>query len=177
VSKLTNISNMTLRDIINPKIFYGILTKVFRNFANWRFYKKQMQHLLADGSLKQNGMRLDRRNRAYYVLNLEPETLMMGEEVLELEKSRVYESLGRKKPMFEKADLGELIEAKTERIKNDNYYAYLIQIKYLPSATFWNVIYVILWVSVLSTIIYFLTKAALNYEVIFAWLSSVMTAK
>lgn len=168
---------MTLREIISPLTFYGTLKKVIRNFVNWRFYNKTMKRFLKDGSLKQNGMRLDRRNRAYYALNLEPETLMMGDEVLELERSRVFESLGRKKPLFEKADLGELIEAKTERIKDDNYYAYLIQIKYRPTANIWNIIYVVFWLFMASMLAYFLVLGAMQYEIIYAWISNLMTAK
>lgn len=168
---------MTLLESIKPKTFYKTLIRVFRNFSNRNFYNKQMNRLLADGSLKQQGMRLDRRNRAYYVLNLEPETLMMGEEVLELERSRVYESIARKKPLFEKAELGELIEAKTERIKTSDYYAYLIQIKYRPIATIGSVIYLIIWLLVACAILYWLVQLALSYETIIAWFSSVMTAK
>jgi len=136
-----------------------------------------MKRLFADGSLKTNGMRLDKRNRAYYVLNLEPETLMMGEEVLELEKSRVYESLLKKKPLFEKAGIGELIEAETERIKNEDYYAYLIQIKYRPIATLWNVIYIAAWAIAAGFIAYALIRIGFEYQSIFDWISSAMTSK
>ncbi len=168
---------MKLKDAFHPKMFRDTLIMVSRNIINWRFYKKQMKLLNEDGSLKQNGMRLDKRSRAYYVLNLEPEILMMGEETIELEKSRVYESLSKKKLLLEKAGLREIIEARTERIKDDNYYAYLIQVKYRPIATVWNVIYVILWLAVLSVAAYFIVKGLIQYETIIAWLSNVMTTK
>ena len=168
---------MKLRDAFHPKMFRDTLIMVFRNFANWRFYKKQMKRLNADGSLKQNGMRLDKRNRAYYVLNLEPEILMMGEETIDLERSRVYESLGKKKPLFEKAGLGEIIEAKTDRIKDETYYAYLVQIKYRPIATIWNVIYCFVWLAALAVAAYFIVKGVMQYETIVTWFSNVMTAK
>lgn len=168
---------MRIADAFHPKMFRDTLIMVFRNFSNWIFYRKQIKRLEMDGSLAQNGMRLDKRYRAYYVLNLEPELLIMGEETLDLEKSRVYESLGKKKPLFEKAGLGELIEGKTERIKNELYYAYLIQIKYRPIATVWNVIYVLLWLGALGAISYFLVSGAMQYESIISWLNGVMTSK
>lgn len=168
---------MKLKDAFHPKMFRDTLIMVSRNIINWRFYKEQMKRLNEDGSLKQNGMRLDKRSRAYYVLNLEPEILMMGEETIDLEKSRVYESLSKKKLLFEKAGLGEIIEGKTERIKDDNYYAYLIQVKYRSIATVWNVIYVILWLVALSVAAYFIVKGLIQYETIIAWLSNVMTTK
>jgi hypothetical protein len=168
---------MTLLEALKPRTFYETLTKVLRNFANRKFYQKQLKILLVDGSLKTNGMRLDKRYRAYYVLNLEPETLMMGEEVLDLEKSRVYESLSKKKPLFEKAGLGEIIEAQTERIKNADYYAYLIQIKYRPIATIWDVLYVMTWGAVAGFALYFLIRLGFNYQSIADWISNTMTSK
>jgi len=168
---------MTLLEALKPRTFYETCVQVFRNFANRRFYTKQMKRLFADGSLKTNGMRIDKRNRAYYVLNLEPETLMMGDETIDLEKSRVYESLLKKKPLFEKAGIGELIEAETERIKNEDYYAYLIQIKYRPIATLWNIIYIAAWAAVAGLLAYLLIRIGFEYQSIFDWISNAMTSK
>jgi hypothetical protein len=121
---------------------------------------------LENGSLKQNGMRLDRRHRAYYILNLEPEILMLQQEALELEKSRVFESLAIKKVLFENAGLAELIEAETERIKNDEHYAYLIKIQYRPMASFSNLFYLISWLTIASFVTYFIVLGAFNYQAI-----------
>lgn len=113
----------------------------------------------------------------YYALNLEPEILLMGEEAIELEKSRVYESILKKKPLFEKAGLGELIEAKTERIKNEDYYAYLIQIKYRPTSTRDNLFYAIIYGAVVSLLAYALIQIGFEYQSIFDWINNVMTSK
>ncbi len=198
---------MTILEALKPKTFYESLSRVIRNYANLLFYRKTMVRLLENGTLKQYGLRLDTQKivtppvvdtftnrvkkpaktsrgmfsrpkyRAYYVLNLEPETLMMGSEVLELEKSRIYESLLKKKVMFEDAGLGELIEAKTDRIKTDDFYAYLIQIKYRSTSTFSDVVYVLLWAASVITLTYFIIHWAIAYKAIFAWISSIMTAK
>jgi hypothetical protein len=168
---------MDLIDAFKPKTFYETLIKSIRNYSNWRYYKKVMQRLLTNGSLKQNGMRMDLRHRAYYVLNLEPETLMMGQEVLELEKSRVYESLGKKKALFEDSGLAELIEATTERKKSDEYYGYLIQIKYRSMSTISDLLYIIVWAIGASIVTYFLIKLSLDYESIFVWFNNLMNAK
>lgn len=141
---------MKILDFLNPFIFWQNLKKVFISVKNWNFYAKQMRLLSENGTLKQLGMRLDLRNRAYYILNLEPETLMMGAEVLELERSRVMESINIRKGAFEKAELIELIEIKTTRIKTTDYYAYLIQVKYRPSASLTDWAYSTTWLSVIS---------------------------
>ena len=127
--------------------------------------------------LKQAGLRLDLRARAYYVLNIEPELLMMGQDTLELEKSRVFESLAKKKELFETHNLTELIEAKTDRIKTSDYYAYLIQIKYRPMATFSNHIYVLSWLTCLGFIAYWIYLGFLNYNEIQTGLGDLLNKK
>ena len=129
------------------------------------------------GVLKQTGLRLDRRARAYYVLNIEPELLMMGQDTLELEKSRVFESLAKKKELFETHNLTELIEAKTDRIKTSEYYAYLIQIKYRPMATVSNHVYVLSWLTCLTFIAYWIYLGFLNYNEIQTGLGDLLNKK
>ena len=121
-----------------------------------------MRELDAAGSLAQFGMRLDMRNRAYYIINLEPETLLMGSEVLELEKSRVFESINLRKPLFATVDLSEIIEVKTERIKTEDHYAYLVQIKYRPLAKIQDHVYFFTWIGLAGLAVYHLTKLAIS---------------
>lgn len=142
---------MTIFEFLSPADFWRSLKRTVVNIRNWDFYVKRMRRLNQDGSLTQLGMRLDMRSRAYYVLNLEPETLMMGSDVLDLEKSRVLESINLRKGIFEKAELFELIEIKTERIKTKDHYGYLIQVKYLPSSTVWDFAHAISWILTFMT--------------------------
>ena len=151
---------MGLLNLLNPKTFYETFLQIVKNISNRNFYRKTMKTLEKNGSLKQLGMRLD------YVLNLEPETLMMGLETLELEKSRVLESISLKKSTFETAGLAELIEAQTDRIKTEEYYAYLIQIKYRKIANWLDSVYVITWAAIASFLIYWIVQGALNYQAI-----------
>ena len=192
---------MTLIEALKPRTFYETLNQVLRNYRNWQYYKRTIMELYKDGSLKQYQLRLDIKPnrkftpdmgglykkvlfwlrpstyRTFYVLNLEPETLMMGEQLAELERSRVYESLSMKKPMFEKADLGEIIEAKTERIKNEEYYAYIIQIKYRPSSTVWDAVYVGVWLIAIGAAVYGLSSLDAHYKEIYDWVSNLFTTK
>ena len=145
---------ISLLEFLNPIIFWKVLRRVVINAQNRRYYVKQMKTLERNGTLKQIGMRLDMRSRAYYILNLEPETLMMGSDVLDLERSRVLESINLRKATFEKLDLIELIEIETSRIKDEDYYAYLIQVKYRPSSTFWDLAHVIGWIATFATLFF-----------------------
>lgn len=155
---------MRLLNFLDPRSFWERLGLVIRNYRNLIFYKKTMRELAENGSLKQYGMRLDKRCRAYYVLNLEPETLMLGQEVLELERSRVFESLGQKKVVLESAGLAEIIEAKTERIKTEDYYAYLIQIKYRPLTKLADLGLLCMWLGVLTLCVFGIFQLAGHWQ-------------
>jgi len=138
---------MSVINFLSPIVFWKTINRVVRNFLNQKFYGEKMKALEESGLLKQYGMRLDSRNRAYYVINLEPEILLMGSDVLDLEKSKVYESINLRRPMLDDAELSELVEIKTERIKNADYYAYLIQVKYRPMASGKDLLHAALWPS------------------------------
>ena len=166
-----------MKDFINPFTFYETVVIIIKNLKNFIFYRTKMSAINKTGVLKQTGLRLDRRARAYYVLNIEPELLMMGQDTLELEKSRVFESLAKKKELFETHNLTELIEAKTDRIKTSEYYAYLIQIKYRPMATVSNHVYVLSWLTCLTFIAYWIYLGFLNYNEIQTGLGDLLNKK
>ena len=166
-----------MKDFINPFTFYETAAIIIKNLKNFIFYRTKMSAINKTGVLKQTSLRLDRRARAYYVLNIEPELLMMGQDTLELEKSRVFESLAKKKELFETHNLTELIEAKTDRIKTSEYYAYLIQIKYRPMATVSNHVYVLSWLTCLTFIAYWIYLGFLNYNEIQTGLGDLLNKK
>ena len=166
-----------MKDFINPFTFYETAVIIIKNLKNFIFYRTKMSNINKSGILKQTGLRLDRRARAYYVLNIEPELLMMGQDTLDLEKSRVFESLAKKKELFETHNLTELIEAKTDRIKTSEYYAYLIQIKYRPMATVSNHVYVLSWLTCLTFIAYWIYLGFLNYNEIQTGLGDLLNKK
>jgi hypothetical protein len=166
-----------MKDFINPFTFYETAVIIIKNLKNFIFYRTKMSDINKSGILKQTGLRLDRRARAYYVLNIEPELLMMGQDTLDLEKSRVFESLAKKKELFETHNLTELIEAKTDRIKTSEYYAYLIQIKYRPMATVSNHVYVLSWLTCLTFIAYWIYLGFLNYNEIQTGLGDLLNKK
>jgi hypothetical protein len=166
-----------MKDFINPVTFYETMVIIVKNLKNFIFYRTKMSAINKTNVLKKAGLRLDLRARAYYVLNIEPELLMMGQDTLELEKSRVFESLAKKKELFENHNLTELIEAKTDRIKTSDYYAYLIQIKYRPMATVSNHIYVLSWLTCLGFIAYWIYLGFLNYNEIQTGLGDLLNKK
>lgn len=185
---------MNILEYIKPSTVHATIKKIIRNQRNLIFYRKTMKELAKSGIVQQYGLRLDLsefqinkrlfnflkkpKYLAYYILNLEPEILLMGDESIELEKSRVFESLMVKKAMFENAGLGELIEAKTERIKTDDYYAYLIQIMYKPLTSKKDLLYCISWFASVLLLIYIIITISISYHSsIYSWLINIFIEK
>jgi hypothetical protein len=81
------------------------------------------------GLLSKFNLRVDILRRVYYVINLEPETLFANDSI-DLEKSRVFESVNKIEGIFADNNLVEIIEVLSKRIKTDEYYAYLVWIKF-----------------------------------------------
>lgn len=133
---------MGLLSILNPKNFYKSASLLAKDASNLSFYRKSATKLSEQKFLEQYGMRIDWLKRMYYVINLEPETLLANDSV-ELEKSRVFESVNRIQTIFADSNLIEIINVSSKRIKTADYYAYVIWIKFKPISKWsdgWQVI-------------------------------------
>lgn len=147
---------MNLLSLFNPETAYSRVSAVIKDIRNYIFYREQIKKIEASGILAMNRMRVDWLKRVYYVVNLEPETLMAADAV-ELEKSRVFESVSKIQTTLMDHNLFEIIEVSTKRIKTQDYYAYLIWVKYKSSTT-WAKRLSLIWYSV---VIFFLVKLGL----------------
>jgi hypothetical protein len=102
-------------------------------------------------------MRYDWLRRVYFVINLLPETLLAGTDTDLLERSRVTEAIAERNQVFMKDGLLELAVADYRRIKDTDYYGYVIWIKYRSVSSFSDWAHVALWLSALGI-------AAVNYQ-------------
>jgi|688.fasta_scaffold01416_44 hypothetical protein len=148
----------SILDFLNPVSFWKNVSQCYKDVINYRFYRKTITKLTADGSLKEKGMRADTLKRVYFVINLLPETLLAGSDVELLERSRVTEAIAERNQVFMKDGLLEIIEADYRRIKTAEYYAYLVWIKYRWESKISTWFKTVLWISLLVTI-------AVNYQI------------
>lgn len=153
-----------LLKLINPIVVFGKAVVCFKEVANYRFYRRKIKELNKSGMLKDKGMRTDWLRRVYFVINLQPETLLAGSDTEMLERSRVTEAIAERNQIFTKDGLLEIVQADYRRIKDNDYYAYLIWIKYRTISTLSDWAHVIVWFAALGI-------AAMNYHVIIeaAW--------
>lgn len=168
---------MGLLNFLHPVTAYENLVSVIKDISNYSFYRKQVETVEKRGFFKTMKMRVDWLKRIYYIVNLEPETLLAGPEVTELEKSRVFDSLALVKGVVSEYNLSEIINISTKRIKTDEVYAYLVWIKYKIATTKGKVFQLITW-SVLAVYLIKLLFYGYNHiGQIIAYINQIITAK
>jgi hypothetical protein len=121
---------MGLLNLINPIEAFNSARTVLKDLTNYWFYRKQIKAINEAGIFRTKKMRVDSLCRVYYVVNLEPELQLATGDLIDLEKSRVFESVSKVQGIFADHNLIEIVDVSSKRIKDDDYYAYLVTIKY-----------------------------------------------
>lgn len=121
---------MGLLNLLNPIEAIDAVRTIVKDLTNYRFYRKQIKAIEDAGIFRTKKMRVDWLCRVYYVVNLEPELQLATGDLIDLEKSRVFDSVSKIQGIFADRNLTEIVDVSSKRIKDDNYYAYLVTIKY-----------------------------------------------
>jgi hypothetical protein len=119
-----------MKNLINPLSLIQAIKTISLDVSNYLFYRSKILKISNEGFFKDLNMRIDWINRVYYVVNLEPETMLATGELIDLEKSRVFESVLKYEKIFAENLLTELVDINSTRIKTQDYYGYLITINY-----------------------------------------------
>lgn len=142
---------MGILNFLNPVSAFNSAKSLIKDLSNYLFYRKQIKKMSSQNLFSDLKARTDLLKRVYYVLNLEPETLLATGDLADLEKSRVFESVSKIQGRFADHNLVEIINVSSTRIKTTEYYAFLILIKYDSQFKLSNLLKVIVW----AILIYF----------------------
>ena len=151
-----------LLDFLNPVSFWKNTVSCYRDVVNYSFYRGIVKKLDQEGLLKEKGMRTDWLKRVYFVINLQPETLLAGQDIDLLERSRVTEAIAERNQVFMKDGLLEIIQADYQRIKTTDYYAYLIWVKYRWTSSIATWLKSLIWLTGVITL-------CVNYQLFIQW--------
>lgn len=121
---------MGLLNFLNPVEAFSALKSIVKDLSNYVFYRKQIKKMNEQKLFDVVNGRVDWLRRVYYVINLEPETLLATGDLIDLEKSRVYESISKIQGRFADYNLVEIVDVTSKRIKDLDFYAYVVLIKY-----------------------------------------------
>jgi len=105
---------------------------MFKEIDNYYFFMRQTEMFSDSGELKHYKLKINDRHGIYGAINMPPELLMYhrDDELDQLEKTYFGNEMSKLNEAFIKYDIMELYKIEFERIKNDDYYAYVFNIKY-----------------------------------------------
>lgn len=141
---------------LDPVKVYRSLSAGLQDLINYSKYKKIIAELSASGKLDEIGLNVDRRGNLYLGINLNPELLLYSETSQEsVELKLIAEKLKKYTDFLTKEGILDSVKVEYDRIKNEEYYGYILQIKYdftkyrKPKFTY-DVAYLVTIVSLLS---------------------------
>ena len=152
---------MKIKEYINPAYIVKSLRNALTELTYYKNYKKIIQELDENGYLQK--MKISRENDYLLIgVDLNPELLIYEENTIESAELRVISEKLKKYTVFlQKEGILDSVKADYERIKNDNYYGYLISIsfkfkKYDSFKFKYDIAYLFGLFFTLSTLIYLL---------------------
>jgi len=118
---------------INPVEVFKSLIGALKELLRYRKYSKILKELDEEKKLSEIGIKLE-KNLMYIGVNLNPELLLYGGESQEsVELKFVSEAMMKYTDFLQKEGILDAISADYERIYNENFYGYLVQIKFKMS--------------------------------------------
>lgn len=118
-------------DKLNPIKVYKSLFDNIEDLVNYFKYKKIVFELNKDGKLEKVGLTMDSSANLYIGIDLNPELLLYSETSQEsVELKLISEKLKKYTDFLTKEGILDSIKMDYDRIKNDDYYGYVLQITY-----------------------------------------------
>ncbi len=121
---------MTLSELNPIKVFKNILLQL-KDLQNQRTYVKIVNELNGSGKLQAIGLSLDQSSNLYIGVDLNPELLMYSDTSKEsVELKMIGEKMTKYTDFLLKEGLLDSIKVDYDRVKNEEYYGYVVQISY-----------------------------------------------
>ncbi len=115
---------------LNPKNVIFDIGKFSRILRNRKRYSKILDSLNSDGKLKAIGLKKEGDN-LYIGINLNPELLIYNDETQEsAELKFISDKLKAYTDFLQKEGILDSVIANYDRVKTDDYYGYVVQIKF-----------------------------------------------
>jgi hypothetical protein len=118
-------------DYISPVKVYKRLSTCLDELSKYRKFKKIIFDLNSEGKLDEIGMRADSASNMYIGIDLNPELLLYSETSQEsVELKLVSEKMNKYNDFLTKEGILDSIKVDYERIQNEEYYGYVLQISF-----------------------------------------------
>jgi len=118
-------------DFILPKKVYQKLKVCLQEIINYRTYQKIILDLSTSGKLDEIGLKVDSNMNLYIGIDLNPELLLYSETSQEsVELRLISEKIAKYNDFLTKEGLLDSIKVDYDRVKNDVFYGYILQISF-----------------------------------------------
>jgi hypothetical protein len=148
---------------LNPVKQYNSLVNSIDDLTKYKKYKEIVLSLTRDGSLERIGLSSDENGNMYIGIDLNPELLLYSETSKEtVELKMISEKMLKYTDYLTKQGIIDFIKVDYDRVKNDMFYGYVIQIgfnftKYTTFNLFYPIGYFLILISgLLTTLAYIL---------------------
>lgn len=144
---------------LNPIVQYNNLVNSIDDLSKFKKYKEIVLSLVRDGSLDRIGLSADESGNMYLGIDLNPELLLYSETSKEtVELKMISEKMLKYTDYLTKQGIIDFIKVDYDRVKNDTFYGYVIQIgfnftKYTKAKFAYSIGFFLFIISVLSTLI------------------------
>ena len=122
---------MSLLNRINPKSVYSDLMAEIAELKNYQKYKGIVFELHKEGKITEMGFSIDQNANLYLGVDLNPELLLYSETSQEsVELKMISEKMKKYNEFLTKEGILDSIKVDYERIQNNEYYGYILQISF-----------------------------------------------
>jgi hypothetical protein len=121
---------MKINKYINPKAILVSFKEANTDIKHYLKYKSILSEIQEEGKLEK--LKIKRENDMLYIgVNLNPELLMYADQSLEsAELKFVADSMRKYTDFLQKEGILDVIKADYERVHNDEFYGYVVQIAF-----------------------------------------------
>ncbi len=118
-------------DYLFPKRVYKKLTLNLSELTKFKKFKKIIFELAENGKLADIGIKADAQANMYIGIDLNPELLLYSETSQEsVELKLISEKMNKYNDFLTKEGILDVIKVDFERVKNDEFYGYILQIRF-----------------------------------------------
>jgi len=116
---------------LNPVWVATSLKKIINEYSKYIKYKKIIYNLNESGKLDEIGFKTDEDANLYLGVNLNPELLLYSDASQEpVELKMISEKMLKYNDFLTKEGILDVITVDYDRVKNDSFYGYVLQIKF-----------------------------------------------
>jgi hypothetical protein len=124
--------NLGIFKYVSITYYFEMMSNYYHEMDNYLYFKRKIKDADDEGLVSRNNMKVSKsHNEMYFVVNLQPENLLLDKnDMMKIEQLVVGNEIVKIETSFEKYSLFDMFKFTYERILNESYYAYGVTCKF-----------------------------------------------